>query len=113
MSTADEQQARVIEIHQRLQRENGGGAIDETTPVWTPVVSVGGKAGEILQHLLPDEPVFVFRAKDILSVFALEAYADLVEKYNGQGKQGATLYESIQAFRDWQRANPDKIKLPD
>mgnify|MGYP000332417470 CR=1 FL=1 len=78
-----------------------------------PVAPVSGKAGEILQHLYPGEPVFIFRAKDILSVFALEAYAALIEKYDGQGDQALSLSGAIHGFRTWQKTNPDKVKLPD
>lgn len=74
---------------------------------------LGGKAGEIIDHLHDDEPVFVFRAQDILSVFALEAYAELIEKYDGQGKQAMSLSHAIQDFRYWQKANPQWVKLPD
>ena len=79
----------------------------------TPVVPVSGKAGEILQSLHPDEPVFVFRAKDLLSPFALLAYRDLVDSYNPGGVHARDVNAAIVNFRAWQVANPQKVKFPD
>jgi len=78
-----------------------------------PTPPVGGKAGEILQHLHPGEPVFIFRAQDVLSVFALEAYSELIDKYNGRSPQALSLSDAIHAFRQWQVQNPHWVKLPD
>lgn len=70
------------------------------------------KAKAILGNLTPGEPYFVFRAQDILSIFALEAYSELIRKYGGQA-QLDSLLEAQEQFLEWQRANPGKVKLPD
>jgi hypothetical protein len=76
-------------------------------------VTISGKAGEILSHLHPDEPIFVFRAQDILSVMVLSHYASLLEDYQQEGTQLASVIDAANDFRSWQRANPGKVKLPD
>jgi hypothetical protein len=72
-----------------------------------------GKAGEILAHLHPDEPIFVFRAQDILSVMVLSHYAKLLEDYQQDGSQLVSVVDAANDFRSWQKANPGKVKLPD
>ena len=109
MPTAEEMERAVQEAHRRKQMEQQAPLPFE--PKLKAVV--GGKAGEILDHLYPDEPVFVFRAKDILSVFALDEYARIVEKYDAHGPQIQSIVDRANDFRAWQKANPDKVKLPD
>lgn len=61
-----------------------------------------------------DEPIFVLRAKDLLSVLALQAYIDFLEKY--EANDAPILVEAVDRlneFREWQKANPGKVKLPD
>lgn len=61
-----------------------------------------------------NEPYIIFRAKDILSLFALLEYERQIEHFQGDDHEFAEeLAERIQEFKQWQRANPDKIKLPD
>lgn len=71
------------------------------------------KAVEILSHVEPGEPFFVFRAKDILSTMALDEYAKLVERYGPLSGQLQSIGDAIHDFQQWQRDNPDKVKLPD
>lgn len=61
-----------------------------------------------------DEPIFIFRAKDILSMFPLKEYERRVEDYAGDDHEHLmAISVRITEFRDWQRNNADKIKLPD
>lgn len=61
-----------------------------------------------------DEPIFIFRAKDILSMFPLKEYERRVEDYAGDDHEFQLhVATRIAEFRDWQRNNADKIKLPD
>jgi hypothetical protein len=94
-----------VERHLRLQRERD--AQDNVIPL------NDGKAKDILTHLHDGEPVFVFRAKDILSTFALDEYAKFVEKFSPASPQLVSIVDATNDFRAWQRANPDKVKLPD
>lgn len=109
MTKSAEEMRREIEARHR--------ALQEEHPSTFRVLSVVGredtKAQSILDHLLPDEPYFVFRAKDILSSFGLEAYLTVVEKFDPTGEQAESLVHTINQFRTWQKANPDKVKLPD
>jgi len=72
-----------------------------------------GKAGEILGHLHEDEPIFVFRAQDILSVMVLSHYSKLLEDFQQDGDQLTSVIDAANDFRTWQKANPGKVKLPD
>ena len=61
-----------------------------------------------------DEPIFIFRAKDILSIFPLKEYERRVEDYAGDDHEFQQhIATRIAEFKDWQRANPEQIKLPD
>lgn len=76
----------------------------------------GESKGEriVRQCVASGEPFFVLRAKDLLSVGPLKAYRDAVDEYEGDDPSmviGVT--EQLEAFKRWQRANPDKIRLPD
>lgn len=61
----------------------------------------------------PEEPTVTFRAKDILSTMVLNHYASLLEIYDPYGRKAEQLQEAIYNFQSWQRANPDKVRLPD
>lgn len=60
-----------------------------------------------------EEPTFTFRAQDILSVLVLDEYARLLERYDPASEKLAHVVEEINKFREWQRSNPGKVKLPD
>lgn len=60
-----------------------------------------------------DEPTFTFRAQDILSVLVLDEYARLLERYDPVSEKLARVTDELNKFRDWQRSNPGKVKLPD
>lgn len=60
-----------------------------------------------------DEPIIVFRAKDILSTMVLQHYLGLVEMYAADLEFEADLVERLNEFRTWQRDNPSRVKLPD
>ncbi len=60
------------------------------------------------------EPFFVLRAKDIFSVMAVHNYAKLVDEYGPldmEFHEGVTLM--AHKMREWQQANPDRVKYPD
>ena len=60
-----------------------------------------------------DEPLVLFRAKDKLLPQLLEEYKKLCQDAGCQSQQVETLGPLTQQVRDWQVANPDKVKLPD
>lgn len=96
---------RLKEEHARKQREAAEQAAAKPALI--------GKDADILRHLEPGEPVFIFRAKDILSIMALDAYAGMVEKFSPHSDHLAAIVDRMKDFRDWQHANPSKVKLPD
>lgn len=82
--------------------------------------------------LHPGEPWFFLRAQDQLSVAAVKQYAVLLQNVADQVSEGENLSEEeamklslsledqaaqvaefAMQFREWQIANPDKVKLPD
>lgn len=71
-------------------------------------MAVSGKYGSITVPNIPeDEPVFIFRAQDLLTIPILEAYKTLLTIH------GSPLAENIEKeilrFREWER----KRKIPD
>ncbi len=60
-----------------------------------------------------DEPIILFRAKDKLTPQMLEAYKKLCLDAGCQPGQIESLDPMIEKFKNWQAANPDKVKLPD
>lgn len=75
---------------------------------------IGGKAGRILAAAAQrGEPVFVFRAKDLLATFALEAYAEALHKFGAPLEHQEGVANQRDAFREWQQDHPDMVRLPD
>lgn len=74
----------------------------------------GGKYpdGPPLAALHDDEPWFFLRAQDELAPDAVEFYADKLER-NGLHAQSREVRRFAHRMREWQVANPDKVKLPD
>lgn len=101
--TAEELKTRMAELHRAAQ----------ATPPATKLQPIKGKAAYILDTLHPEEPIFVLRAKDLLSPLALLAYRDLIDQYNPGGDIARDINAAISAFRLWQTGNPDRVKFPD
>lgn len=60
------------------------------------------------------EPFFVLRAKDLLSVPAIKQYLNSLSDYEGDDPTHVMqVAEILQQFKTWQRANADKVRLPD
>lgn len=116
----------VMEWHRRLQAANNArdmlkvvreGVSDPKSlppPTSRPQARLSGKAGGILQTLLPDEPVFIIRGKDILALMAIHHYTSLIEMYTPYDQDQLQGMAAVaERFRQWQRAHPESIKLPD
>ncbi len=75
------------------------------------------------EGLIPaDEPVFLLRAQDPLSIDLLEDYIEKLEQELDERVPNITddnvqklddLRPHLDRFRDWQALHPDKVKLPD
>lgn len=57
-------------------------------------------------------PVFTIKAKDLLAVEAIEAYAELCRE-NGLHWQAEEVDKAINEIRAWQRRHAGEMKLPD
>lgn len=113
------------EFTQWLLKETGPkGEEQEDIPAWSslgkvielpeqPHILLSGKAGHIINSLMRDEPVFILRAKDILSTMALMHYVGLVETYQPHHEQLQELTELLNEFRTWQQENRTEVRLPD
>ncbi len=64
-----------------------------------------------------DEPLFILRGQDHFIVPAVARYRNLVAQTEGDARPSeewfARLDGDVQRIAEWQRANPDRIKIPD
>lgn len=71
------------------------------------------EAIEYLKKIPEDEPVFVLRAQDRAAPVTVAGWAILAQ-YAGSPREkyrGAT--DQADAMVQWQKENPDKVKVPD
>lgn len=59
------------------------------------------------------EPVFVFRAKDVLSTDTLQCYLNLAEDNGCETEFLEAVDARIGHFKAWQEQHPDITKTPD
>lgn len=68
----------------------------------------------VLQKALAkNEPVFVLRAQDAISLSAIAAYMHSAALVIDSEEQYEELESIYKRFREWQSKNQDKVKLPD
>lgn len=60
-----------------------------------------------------DEPVIVFRARDITTIDILAYYLMRCVKKGSSTRHLDIIVSDIESFRNWQASNPDKVKVPD
>lgn len=61
---------------------------------------------------LDDMPVFVIKAQDALAAPVISYYASLCES-RGLRDQEIEVLDALEEVVVWQRANPERVKLPD
>lgn len=63
------------------------------------------------EHMLDGEPVFLIRAQDKVAIEAVNAYLSFAfdVKANNLGR----VRDLRDRIRDWQEANPKRVKVPD
>ena len=67
-----------------------------------------------LECMENDEPFFVLRAKDIFAVMGVNNYSKLVDEYGPLDVEfHAAVMDVAQEMREWQMANPERVKYPD
>lgn len=62
--------------------------------------------------LYDDEPVFVFRGRDVAAIDALNYYRECCVRYGSPDKHLAGVMDQTRIFLEWQRNNPDKTHVP-
>lgn len=75
-----------------------------------------GKYGRVTTQygdIPDDEPVIVFRARDMTTPDLLAYYLMRCVKKGSPMRHLELIIGSIERFRSWQRDNPDKVKVPD
>lgn len=60
-----------------------------------------------------DEPVIVFRARDMTTVDLLAYYLMRCVKKDSPKRHLDLIVQTIDTFRTWQAQNRDKVKVPD
>ena len=60
-----------------------------------------------------DEPVIVFRARDVTTVDVLAYYLMRCAKKGSPTRHLSLVVQAVARFRAWQEENPDKVKVPD
>lgn len=71
-----------------------------------------GQLATELKDIPTDEPVFILRGQDRLSVETLSDYCRSLELH-GIMSVRIRAKEALQQFRDWQEANPGRVNYPD
>lgn len=73
-----------------------------------------GKAMKIIEECMETgEPIFVLRAKDLLSVLAVAEYRDLLDKYWADPQMQEGVGAAFETMRGWQKDHPGEVRLPD
>jgi len=100
--------------HEKAQEEYATGYATAAITGMVTLSAFTGKAGEILRKVVgTDEPIAIFRARDLLSIFALQAYAEALEKYGAHYDQQESWSVVRDDFRLWQNAHTSRVRLPD
>jgi hypothetical protein len=75
-----------------------------------------GKYGKVTtEHgdIPDDEPVIVFRARDLMTKALLERYDSLCREAGSPQRHLDLIEKTYNTFLDWQRDNPGKVRVPD
>lgn len=75
-----------------------------------------GKYGRVTtEHgdIPDDEPVIVFRARDLMTKGLLERYDQLCREAGSPQRHLDLIEKTYNTFLDWQRDNPGKVRVPD
>jgi hypothetical protein len=76
---------------------------------------VSDKDKKIIEEavITSSEPVFILRAKDLLSTLTLMHYMTLLEAYVPYHDIVGDVAVRLEEFRKWQQEHPHDIRLPD
>lgn len=77
-------------------------------------MAIDAKYGDIdIEGIPDDEPVFVIRAQDAVAVQTINQYADNATRNGSPSEHHSSARRQAARFKEWQDANPDKVKTPD
>lgn len=97
----------IVEGLQELYGQDGPWLLSPDGSIRPATVKEGGSP------LLPDEPVFVLRAKDAASVAGIQAYGGACAGLGAAPEHVDAVLEVLATFRAWQERNPTVVRLPD
>jgi hypothetical protein len=60
-----------------------------------------------------DEPIFIFRGRDMLLPDVLKSYSTLAVGVNAPQQHLDQILESYKQIKQWQDENPDRVRRPD
>lgn len=60
-----------------------------------------------------DEPVFIFRARDVLSKVVINEYLKLLFTFGASEEHQESVKEAINTFITWQKNHTQLVKVPD
>lgn len=70
-------------------------------------------AEEFLRSVRPGEPVFILRAQDKIAPDVIDAWLDMAAHHDAPSEKLDDAERILAEFREWQEANPGKVKVPD
>ncbi len=68
---------------------------------------------KMLQPEHVDEPVFTLRAQDSLAADIIELWIQKLIIRGGSAEKVAKGVSHLRAMQEWQKAHPDRVKIPD
>lgn len=73
-----------------------------------PIINTA--SGEVIPQ---DEPVFIFRARDVEALKVLEFYWELISERHGGQEHADAIRARIEEFYAFKENNPHRMKIPD
>lgn len=71
------------------------------------------EAKAYLDRIPEDEPVFVLRAQDVLSMLTIREWLRMAERFEVRERKIAGAEDDLQQFREWRHSHSSRVKLPD
>ena len=88
---------------------------DNNDPPPPDLATYEGRAKHILEACAGSgEPVFILRARDFFAIMAINHYLQVVEEFGPTNLDfQREIVDTLSGFKNWQRANSDKVRFPD
>jgi len=92
----------------REEKYSGAWELEDFSPGPEP-----RKKNSCLDNCVSGEPVFVLCGRDFSAPYHVISWADKAEHHGVNEAKVASARAIANAMLDWQRAHPDRVKLPD